>query len=234
MPKLKDLGRLAVPVANGTVVMVEIDSIEYLASGGQTTNIHFTNGPHITGFKNLGYFEEKLSNLPFARVHHQCIVNISKIEKCSRDGVLVLQSGEKIEMSRRKAEVIYDLLYGKEDDATVQGIAFLVVDHDKRASDVLPIRPGRQLVGRQSSSGGCDLAITNGDGSLSRTHFFIEASPSPGGGHTFTACLHDGKKIAFIDKQLMKDGVQYPLRHNAVIKAGNTSMQFKTTLTDLG
>lgn len=235
MSKLKNLGLLAVPVVQGDIIMINVENIEYIEANGQTTMFYFIDAPKLEGHRILGYFQKQLDDTLFFRARDEYIVNLTRIEKCSRDGVLILKSGKKIVIARRrKAENIFNLINKKEDsDQTVQGIAFLEIDPGKNTYEIFPLQPGKQLIGRKASSTSCDIAIENGDSSLSRAHFFIESEKNAVGEYIFKAYLHDAGKTAFVNKQLMVNKEAYLLQNKYVIKAGRTIFIFRTNLAEI-
>lgn len=234
MDNLKDLGKLSVRTPNGTIIFLETSSIRFLESDGKNTRIRTEDG-FVTGSELMKEYEKKLSGLPFKRVHHQYIVNLAKIDKCTKDDKLHLKSGEIIPVSRRKAVAVSDLLFGNDAaGSTLHGIAFLIVNHNKKNFDIEPLLPGKQLIGRKSTDGECDIAIDNGDETLSRKHFFIEAIPAAEGKYTFHLTPHDAKKIVLVGRKAISMKDRCELTDDSVIKAGKTSFLFKTSLMDIG
>lgn len=233
MDNIEALGRLPVPTINGTVEFIEIGSIEYLKSNGQTTKI-FTDSREIVGFEILGEFEERLKNLPFKRVHQQYIINLAKIEKCTKDDVLILHSGVKIQMSRRKkGEVIHYLLNKGHDELTIKAIAFLIIDYKKANAIIEPIQAKKQLVGRKSPSSKNDISVDNGDASLSRSHFFIDVDNRPEGKYRFLIYPHDPEKIVLVGRKVIKQSEKHELLNNSIIKAGKTTFLFTNSLEEI-
>lgn len=223
--------KMAIPVANGSYIFVEAQAIEYLISNkdskGLTTDIYTEDGKKITGYRNIGFFEDLLKNEKFIRVNHQEIVNPLKIEKYEK-GVLILKSGKGFEIARRKSEAILKYLrhtHNDEED-TVVAKGFLVIEGKKKQT--LPVMSGKQLVGRKSSSKPCDIMIDTEDKTVSRNHFFIVAKEDSKGDYEFNIYIVEPKNKTTVDKKQLEVNIGYSLKDGAVIKVGETVIVFKT------
>ena len=64
------------------------------------------SGEKLVTSKNLGEYEELLSEYNFFRVHHSSIVNIAEVKKYLRGegGSVVMSNGEQIEVAKRRKD----------------------------------------------------------------------------------------------------------------------------------
>ncbi len=107
--------QLTIPTMEG-FLFVKPDEIIRMEADGRYTMIFLENKEKILASKNLGEFEEIISEAHFLRIHHSHIVNLSHIRKYIRgDGGKVVMSDQSvIDVSRRKKdEVLEKLLSGK-------------------------------------------------------------------------------------------------------------------------
>jgi Response regulator of the LytR/AlgR family len=93
--------KLTVPTADG-FLFVTIDDILYCHAVGNYTEFHFDNNHKLVSSYTLGYYSEILTPHNFFRVHRSFLVNLAKIKmyKKGHGGVIVMNNGEEIEVSR--------------------------------------------------------------------------------------------------------------------------------------
>lgn len=106
---------LAIPTMEG-FLFIKPDEVIRMEADGRYTMIYLENKEKILASKNLGEFEEIVSENQFLRIHHSHIVNLSHIRKYLRGdgGKVVMSDASVIDVSRRKKEeVLEKLLSGK-------------------------------------------------------------------------------------------------------------------------
>lgn len=103
--------KILIPVKNGYVIE-HLSNIIYLQSEGNYTYIHRNKGNKTLVSRNLKYFEKKLDETSFIRVHNSYIINIFKIEKIiNTSGMyLILEGNKKVSVSRRKIAFVNERL----------------------------------------------------------------------------------------------------------------------------
>ncbi|MFP2995810.1 LytTR family DNA-binding domain-containing protein [Spongiivirga sp. MCCC 1A20706] len=100
-------GKITIPQQDGFEV-VEIADILYCKADDNYTEIYIGNKKKVVS-KTLKYFEDSLSDFPFARVHKSYLVNINAIAKYrkGKGGSVVLNTGKEIMVSAsRKAALL--------------------------------------------------------------------------------------------------------------------------------
>lgn len=85
------------------IEFIEFQNIIFLEAEGAYTNIYHKTGKTLST-KNIGEYEEILSDKMFYRTHHSFIVNLNNIKKFEkgRSGILILDSEHQIPVSQRK------------------------------------------------------------------------------------------------------------------------------------
>ena len=101
--------KLAVSVKEG-VFLLELKSIIYLEGLNNYTRFFFLNQKPLLVAKTIREYEEILPENQFVRVHKSFLVNKSHITRFSKDGILWMCNGVQVPVSRRKRNVINDLL----------------------------------------------------------------------------------------------------------------------------
>ncbi len=93
--------------------VVELDRILRCESDNYYTHFYFTDGGHLLISKTLKDVEALLEGGSFIRPHKSHLINIKYIQNFSRDegGVITLNSGDKIPVSRRKKEKILEIIH---------------------------------------------------------------------------------------------------------------------------
>ena len=86
-------------------VFVVVNDIIRIEANGSYTDIFMENGIRMSSTKNIMYYEERLNNHRFYKVHRSHLVNLSKIKELIKndgDGIIVMQDNSKITISRSK------------------------------------------------------------------------------------------------------------------------------------
>ncbi len=93
--------------------VVELDRILRCESDNYYTHFYFTDGGHLLISKTLKDVEALLEGGSFIRPHKSHLINIRYIQNFSRDegGVITLNNGDKIPVSRRKKEKILEIIH---------------------------------------------------------------------------------------------------------------------------
>ena len=107
----KDHLKISVPTSDGIIFPYVKDIIRVESSNNYST-LYFTNGKKLMVSKTLKDFEDMLVQHNFFRVHNSHLINISKIYKYNKldGGVVVLENGDSIEVSRRRKEDFLKLI----------------------------------------------------------------------------------------------------------------------------
>ena len=97
---------IAFNTKNG-VEFIETNDILYCSSNGNYTNVHLRNGQKIMASKKLKEVEEGLDATIFIRIHHSHLINLSSINKLTKEAAnwsVVLEDGTVLPISKsRKA-----------------------------------------------------------------------------------------------------------------------------------
>ncbi len=106
--KKQKLQKLAVATFTG-YLLIEYSTILYLKANNTYTTFYLTDNTKIVASKNLGYFEEKLTEKLFFRTHHSFIVNLTQIKEFINTGdrgEVVLTNDKSILVSRSRKKVL--------------------------------------------------------------------------------------------------------------------------------
>ena len=96
-----NLNRKITIKTDGETHYLDADDIYYLKVERKNTSF-VLNGKEIVCHKSMDYFEDYLSGCSvFFRIHRSYLVNIKKV-KSFKNTYVVMQNGDKIEMSRRR------------------------------------------------------------------------------------------------------------------------------------
>lgn len=93
--------------------VVEADDILRCESDNYYTHFYFTNGKHLLISKTLKDVEAMLEGGSFIRPHKSHLINTRYIQNFNREegGVITLNNGDKIPVSRRKKEKILEIIH---------------------------------------------------------------------------------------------------------------------------
>jgi two-component system LytT family response regulator len=96
---------IAIPTSDGLEFLV-IKNIVHIESSANYSRIYLSNGKTILVTRLLKDFEEMLVPYRFFRVHHSHLINLNYIQKYIRGdgGQVVMQTGETIDVARRKKD----------------------------------------------------------------------------------------------------------------------------------
>jgi two-component system, LytTR family, response regulator len=103
--------RIAIPTAEGLEFLV-IKNIVHIESSANYSKIYLLNGKTMLVTRLLKDFEDMLVPFRFFRVHHSHLINLNYIQKYIRGdgGQVVMQTGETIDVARRKKDDFLNLI----------------------------------------------------------------------------------------------------------------------------
>ena len=109
--KLPD--RIIIPTAEGYMV-VPVKDISYCHANSNYTEFYLTDKTKLTSGYNMGQYEEILIEHNFFRIHRSYIVNLIyiKMYKKGEGGVVVMNDGKEIEVSRSNKEAFMKFFKG--------------------------------------------------------------------------------------------------------------------------
>ena len=108
----KATDRITVSTAEG-LIFIDTKEIMYCESENNYTRFHLANGKIILISKTLKKVEEILSNnVDFVRIHHSFLINLNYVQRYIKGdgGVLVMNNGDTLTVSRSKKTAFLDLL----------------------------------------------------------------------------------------------------------------------------
>jgi two-component system LytT family response regulator len=88
-------------------IFIDIQQILRMEAAGSYTDIYLEDGTKINSTKKMNYYESILSKHPFHKLHRSHFVNLNKIREIIKnegDGMVVMQDGSRIEISRAKKD----------------------------------------------------------------------------------------------------------------------------------
>ncbi|MFK7746980.1 MAG: LytR/AlgR family response regulator transcription factor [Kordia sp.] len=96
------IGKITIPQQDGFEVL-NVAEIVYCKADDNYTEIYVNNSKIVVS-KTLKYFEEALSQYPFARVHKSYLVNVNEVVKYrkGKGGSVVLSNGKEVLVSSTK------------------------------------------------------------------------------------------------------------------------------------
>ena len=103
--------RIVVTTMTGKLVL-NADEVDWIEADDYYAAIHAREGRHLVR-ESLTSLEQRLDRKRFVRTHRTAIVNIDRVnEVCKKTGetILVLQSGTRIPVSRRRRARVIKLL----------------------------------------------------------------------------------------------------------------------------
>lgn len=97
--------QIALPSLEG-ISFVPVVDIIYCKAERQYTKFFLKSGETIMTSKNLGEYEELLSEHNFLRVHHSSLINLSEVKKYIRGegGAVIMNNGVEIDVAKRRKE----------------------------------------------------------------------------------------------------------------------------------
>lgn len=107
-PKIKNVeGKITLPQQDGFQVL-NVADIVFCKADDNYTEIHLENKKVLVS-KTLKYFEDALSDFPFARIHKSYLVNVNEIVKYrkGKGGSVIVSNGKELMVSAsRKKELL--------------------------------------------------------------------------------------------------------------------------------
>ena len=96
---------------DGKLLFLENDDILYAESDGNYSTLFLSDGRKIVLTKKLKEVDEILPQKSFFRIHNSYIINLEKVKEFLKtDGYVVLESNDKIPVSRKKKSEFLDLI----------------------------------------------------------------------------------------------------------------------------
>jgi len=105
--------RIVVPTSNGELV-IDVDEIDWIEADDYYAAIHARAGRHLIR-ESLTSLEQRLDRKQFLRTHRSSIVNVDRVcelQKQAGETFLLLRSGIRIPVSRRRRPRVTRLLEG--------------------------------------------------------------------------------------------------------------------------
>jgi len=102
-PKIKNVeGKITLPQQDGFQVL-NVADIVFCKADDNYTEIHLENKKILVS-KTLKYFEEALSEFPFARIHKSYLVNVNEVVKYKKGkgGSVIVSNGRELMVSASK------------------------------------------------------------------------------------------------------------------------------------
>jgi two-component system LytT family response regulator len=103
--------KLTIPTAEG-FLFVNINDILYCHAVSNYTEFHLVNKQKLLSSYTLGYYNELLAEQNFFRIHRSYLVNLAHIKMYKRNdgGLVIMDNGEEIEVSRSNKEAFLKIL----------------------------------------------------------------------------------------------------------------------------
>lgn len=98
----KTEGKITLPQQDGFQVL-DVNDILYCKADDNYTEIYLEHKKILVS-KTLKYFEEALSDFPFARIHKSYVVNVNEVQKYKKGkgGSVILSNGKELSVSASK------------------------------------------------------------------------------------------------------------------------------------
>jgi two-component system LytT family response regulator len=111
-PERESMDRLAIK-AEGRVLLIKIDEIDWIEAADNYVNIHVGNESHLHR-ETMAALEAKLSPKKFFRISRSTIVNVERIRELQPmfhgDYVVILKNGTRLNLSRSYREKLNQIL----------------------------------------------------------------------------------------------------------------------------
>ncbi|MBK8683879.1 MAG: response regulator transcription factor [Bacteroidetes bacterium] len=104
-----DAFRLALPTSESVYYLLPAEIVRCEAVGNYT-RFYTDDNRKILISRTLGEYDELLTPHHFIRTHRSHLVNRNFISHADRDGYIVLKDQTRIELSRRRKDIVLDLL----------------------------------------------------------------------------------------------------------------------------
>lgn len=98
-------GKLGLPTTSGLLFVPAADVVHCMAEGSYTW-FHLAGRKPLLVCKPLGFYEERLREYGFVRVHNRHLVNLAHVEQYQRGrgGMLLMSNGDEVLVSQRKKD----------------------------------------------------------------------------------------------------------------------------------
>ena len=105
--------KLTIPTVEG-FLLVPIADIQYCKAISNYTEFHLINHQKLLSSHTLSYYNELLEDQHFFRIHRSYLVNLAHIKMYKRGdgGIVVMDDGEEIEVSRSNKESFLTIFKG--------------------------------------------------------------------------------------------------------------------------
>lgn len=111
--------KLMVPTKEG-MTFLKVNDIIHLQSESNYTLIYLIDQKKVMVSKTLKYFEEKLINYNFLRIHQSHLINLAHMKEIDNgDNFVLMSDGSKVEISKRKKKEFLDSLNSKKHSGTI-------------------------------------------------------------------------------------------------------------------
>jgi two-component system, LytTR family, response regulator len=110
----KKLDKIVIQSSKGFEV-ISFKDITYLKSDNNYTTFYLSNNQRKVVSKTLKYFDELLVEFGFYRCHQSFLIQLNQIKSFLNEsgGVLLMNNGDKIDVSRRKKEDLFKIINSK-------------------------------------------------------------------------------------------------------------------------
>ena len=107
----KKINKIAITITEG-VQLVNLDDILYFKSDGNYTTVFLKNGKNILVSRQIGKFDDALSDESFFRIHSSYLINLNYINKYIRSdgGYVLMENGETITVARNRKDDFLNLI----------------------------------------------------------------------------------------------------------------------------
>ncbi len=101
-------------ISSGIDHIIYYDELLYAKATGAYSEFYLESGKKIIASKNVGFFEEKLPENEFFRIHHSILVNVKKVRKVlkGKKAEVVLFNDTCLPISQRRLKPFLDQLKG--------------------------------------------------------------------------------------------------------------------------
>ncbi len=105
------ISKIAVSIADG-VQLIRLEDIIYFKADGNYTTVFMNGGKSILVTRQIGKFEELLTEETFFRIHSSYLINLNFVNKFIRSdgGYVVMENGESITVARNRKDEFLEKL----------------------------------------------------------------------------------------------------------------------------
>ena len=82
--------------------IVSLDDILFVRGDGSYSHFHCSNDRKITVSKNIGSYDQLLSDRGFFRIHQGYLINLIHVDRYSNDLEVIMANGESLKLSRHR------------------------------------------------------------------------------------------------------------------------------------